>query len=115
MDIERELQRLAALDDPPRGEAVSPGDAAPARLKSRIYSALVQHLAESGPLRPLSATEADGHRLCVFEELLTKLPVPSAVETTNPCRVCHARVMGERLKRAPIFWPGCPYSDFHRS
>jgi hypothetical protein len=31
----------------------------------------------------------------------------------NPCRVCHARVLGERLERAPIFWPGCPYSEFH--
>jgi hypothetical protein len=32
----------------------------------------------------------------------------------NPCRICHARILGERLEKAPIFWPGCPYSEFHK-
>jgi hypothetical protein len=44
---------------------------------------------------------------------LTLLPVGQNILSLNPCRVCHARALGERLEHAPIFWPGCPYSDFH--
>ena len=56
--------------------------------------------------------DAGGH-LCVFEHALTMLPVGGGVRSMNPCRICHARVLGERLEHAPIFWPGCPYSEFH--
>jgi hypothetical protein len=86
---------------------------APARLKSRIYSALVVRMSQSGPLLDLTATKSAGHRLCVFENALTLLPVGTEIRSMNPCRICHARVLGERLEHAPIFWPGCPYSDFH--
>jgi hypothetical protein len=51
--------------------------------------------------------------LCVFEQAIAMLPVGAGVGSMNPCRICHARVLGERLDRAPIFWPGCPYSEFH--
>jgi hypothetical protein len=89
---------------------------APARLKSKIYSAMVARLSEAGPLLDLAETRRNGcGRLCVFEQLLTALPVSSGVPQMNPCRVCHARVLGERMDRAPIFWPGCPYAEFHRS
>jgi hypothetical protein len=104
---DRLLARLAALDDEAAPEA------APARLKSRIYSALVERMADEAPLRPLTASQADGERLCVFERSLTLMP-DDRITTRNPCRVCHARVLGERLERAPIFWPGCPYAAFHR-
>jgi hypothetical protein len=87
---------------------------APARLKSRIYSAVVARMAESGPLLDLAETKAGGDRLCVFENALTLLPFRGEILSMNPCRVCHARVLGERLQRAPIFWPGCPYSEFHK-
>jgi hypothetical protein len=86
---------------------------APARLKSKVYSALVERMAESGPLLDLADTKAGGHRLCVFEQAITMMPVGVDVRSMNPCRVCHARVLGERMEHAPIYWPGCPYSEFH--
>lgn len=87
---------------------------APARLKSTIYSALLARMAESGPLLDLSETKQAGGRLCVFENALTIGPRGTRLRSMNPCRICHARVLGERMEHAPIFWPGCPYADFHR-
>lgn len=92
----------------------STDERAPATLKSKIYSALVERLAADGPLLDLRETRrADGH-LCVFEHALALVPVDSGVPAMNPCRICHARVLGERMTHAPLFWPGCPYSEFHR-
>ena len=88
---------------------------APATLKSKVYSALMERLADSGSLLDLSDSEKAGGRLCVFERTLTLLPVGTDVRSMNPCRICHARVLGERMEHAPIFWPGCPYSEFHDS
>jgi hypothetical protein len=88
---------------------------APARLKSKIYSAVVAHMAESGPLLDLTETKQAGGRLCVFENALTILPLGTGTRSMNPCRICHARVLGERMQHAPIFWPGCPYADFHKT
>jgi hypothetical protein len=101
------FERLAGLSD-------DAGERAPARLKSRVYSALVTQMAESGPLLDLEETKNTGGHLCVFEHALTLLPLGQEIGSTNPCRICHARVLGERLEHAPIFWPGCPYSEFHR-
>jgi len=84
-------------------------------LKSRIYSALVQTASEQGPLVPLPETRAAGFGLCVFEQLVAITPTPSALQEFQYCRVCHARVLGERVEDAPIFWPNCPYSDFQKS
>ena len=105
MNTERLLEEIATADAPASPEH------APARLKARIYSALVERMAETGPLCSLAASKADGGRLCVFEEALR--PLGETIGSMNPCRICHARVLGERLSRAPIFWPGCPYSNFH--
>jgi hypothetical protein len=108
MDDDRWLEQIAAADvgeDRP--------DRAPARLKSRIYSALVHQLTETGPLMSLAASKACGGGLCVFEEAVTWLG-SERLGSTNPCNVCHARLLGERLEHAPIFWPNCPYSDFHK-
>jgi hypothetical protein len=107
MNTEDLLERLAAIDDGPSAGR------APARLKSKIYSALVSRLTETGPLLSLEAIKQAGTRLCVFEELVTALPAGEQIGSRNPCRICHARVLGERLEWAPIFWPGCPYSEFH--
>src|SRR5215217_7829015 len=85
---------------------------APARLNSKIYSAVVSRMAASGPLLDLADTKRAGGRLCVFENLLTMVPVGGEIRSMNPCRICHARVLGERMDHAPVFWPGCPYSDF---
>ena len=86
---------------------------APARLKSKVYSALVARMAESGPLLDLAATKKAGARLCVFENALTIVPLGTDIRSKNPCRICHARVLGERMEHAPVFWPGCPYAGFH--
>ena len=86
---------------------------APARLKSKVYSAVVARMAEDGPLLHLDDTKRAGGRLCVFEHALTFVPFGGDLGAKNPCRICHARLLGERVDHAPIFWPGCPYSEFH--
>ncbi len=90
------------------------GDAAlaPTRLQSRIYSALMLAQAEEGPLRSLGETEACGRGLCVFEKLVEITPVPEDLQTFNYCRICHGRIMGERIEDPPLYWPGCPYAQF---
>ena len=108
MADDRWFERLAALTR----DASTVGREAPAKLKSRIYSSIVTELAADGPLLSLTAVREAGHRLCVFERAVALMPGES-VKTKNPCRVCHARVLGERLHHAPIFWPGCPYCEFH--
>jgi hypothetical protein len=92
---------------------VAGDDWAPAQLKSKVYSSIVTQMAQSGRLLDLTDVAHAGGHLCVFEQALTIVPVGSDVRSMNPCRICHARVLGERLEHAPIFWPGCPYSEFH--
>jgi hypothetical protein len=98
-------------------EAIGDGieERAPARLRSKIYSALVSRMSESGSLLDLAATKAGGGRLCVFENAIAVLPLGTDMRSMNPCRICHARILGERMKNAPIFWPGCPYAEFHKA
>ena len=86
---------------------------APARLKSRLYSALVAAQAASGPLRSLPATKDAGRGLCVFEHVLRVIP-DERITSLNPCRVCHARILAEHLESPPIYWRHCPYVDFQR-
>jgi hypothetical protein len=106
MSTHRLLERIA--------DAEAPAARAPSRLKSRVYSALVSRMAAAGPLEDLVSTKAEGGRLCVFEEAVAALPIGDEMKSKNPCRVCHARVLAEHFERPPIFWPGCPYSDFCR-
>lgn len=101
------FERLAGATGPVTEERT------PADLKSRVYSALVARMADGGPLLDLPRTKAAGGHLCVFENALAVLPLGAGLQSMNPCRVCHARVLGERMEHAPIFWPGCPYSEFH--
>ena len=100
------FERLAKASGGPDGRPT-------AALKSKIYSALVEKMAEAGPLLELRDTQAAGGHLCVFEAAVAALPIGSDLRSRNPCRICHARVLGERMEHAPIFWPGCPYSEFH--
>jgi hypothetical protein len=101
------------LDDAEKAGAQS-NARAPSWLKSRIYSALMQHHAANGPLLSLSATRAAGRGLCVFESLTSAYAPDERVEQLNLCRVCHARVLGEHIEGAPIFWHHCPYVDFQK-
>lgn len=94
-------------------EVETASEPAPAALKSKVYSAIVARMSESGPLLDLTTTRQAGGHLCVFEHAVALLPVGTDLKSRNPCRVCHARVLGERMDHAPIFWPGCPYSEFH--
>jgi hypothetical protein len=87
---------------------------APTRLKSRIFSAMVRVQQESGPLLSLTQTKEAGHALCFFENLVQIAPVGEAVKCLNPCSVCHARFLAERVEKAPIFWAHCPYVDFQK-
>jgi hypothetical protein len=85
---------------------------APSKLKAQIYSALMLHEAATGPLASFSRTKAAGGHLCVFEELVRIAPLGEQVKSLNICRVCHARVLAEKLDKAPIYWPHCPYVKF---
>ncbi|HLG58308.1 MAG TPA: hypothetical protein VI485_23385 [Vicinamibacterales bacterium] len=110
MDDDRWLEQLADMTD----FATGTPERAPARLKARIHSALVNQQSKTGPLLSLAATKAAGSGLCVFEQAIASLPVGERIGSMNPCSVCHARVLAERLDHAPIFWPHCPYAGFHR-
>ena len=93
----------------------APEEQAPARLKARLYSALVREQQSSGPLQDLDATFAAGHQLCVFEKLVQIAPVGERVKQPFYCRVCHARLLAEKMENAPIFWAHCPYAEFQKS
>ena len=87
----------------------------PAHLKAKIYSRLLSIQSETGPLASLTATSTNGRGLCVFEEAVRILPIGEQVKSLNFCKVCHARLLGEKLSKALIYWKNCPYADFHRS
>ncbi len=102
---DRWLEDLAKRVEPARM-------AGPSRLKARLYSQLVQEQAQSPGLASLSVCSEHGFGLCVFEKLVQIAPLGERVEKLNPCRICHARVLAERLENAPIYWPHCPYVKF---
>ncbi|MGH7746470.1 MAG: hypothetical protein ACREQ5_17175 [Candidatus Dormibacteria bacterium] len=85
---------------------------APSRMKSRLYSALIRRQEESGPLRSLGETQAQGYGLCVFEDLWQRATSGEAAQCFNCCKLCHARVLAEHLEGAPIYWGNCPYVTF---
>lgn len=88
---------------------------APARLRSKIFSRLMEEQAREGPLASVSESKAAGRDLCVFEEIMRLAPVGEEIRKLNYCRVCHARVLAENMDNAPIWWEGCPYAQFHRA
>ena len=93
-------------------ESVSPiHERASSRLKSRIFSKLVALEQAEGPLRMLSQSRDSGEQLCIFEQAVAILPSED-LQSRNPCAVCHARVLGEHVENAPIYWPGCAYARF---
>ena len=94
---------------------LSQSEQASARLKARLYSALVLQQAQTGPLMSLTETSARGRQLCVFEQLVRVAPVGERAKALNICRVCHARVLAENMETPPIFWSGCPYVEFKKS
>ena len=87
-------------------------DRAPSRLKAKLYTSLVQKQQESGRLRTLAETRANGRGLCVFEELWSLAISAEAAQSFNCCSVCHARVLAEHWEAAPIYWGHCPYVAF---
>ncbi len=108
---ERFFEKLSAVVEP----VESVKSPAPSRLRARTYSALLRRQAVSGPLLSLSETKASGRELCVFEELVRIMPAGENLKTLNFCRVCHSRVLAERVEKAPIYWRNCPYVDFQNS
>jgi hypothetical protein len=91
------------------------GEPAPARLKAKVYSALMLRQAETGPLMSLPETDARGHKLCIFEELVLIAPLGEKAKSLNICRICHARVLAEHMENPPIYWSGCPYVELKNS
>ena len=85
---------------------------APSRLKSRVYSHLIRQMQAAGGLEGLKETRQAGHGLCVFEELVRITPLGQPAHGWHYCTVCHARVLGERVEGAPIYWGHCPYVLF---
>ena len=108
MSNEEFFALISAADD----ESAAADVKAPTRLKSRLYSALIRRQEADGPLLDLSSTKASGRDLCVFENVAERAAVGLRATSFNLCRTCHARVMGERIEGAPIFWPHCPYAEF---
>ena len=108
MEPERFFSTLAVATEPEETNR------APARLKARIYSAVVSHQASTGPLLSLTASREAGRLLRIFEQVVAGAPGGDAIKSMNPCRVCHARYLAERLEWAPIYWAHCPYTEFHR-
>jgi hypothetical protein len=104
------FERLAKATE----SASARGKRAPARLKSRIYSALMKHATAGGELRSFPETKTAGRGLCVFEELMCAAPLGKRLKRVNICRVCHARVLAEALESPPIYWENCPYAEFKK-
>ena len=108
------FEQLSAAVEPATNETLS------ARLKSRVYSALIRAQAAVAPLRPLSECHADGRELCAFEKSASLVRIAGSaiankIESLNLCSVCHARVLGENMEKPPIVWRGCPYGKFQES
>lgn len=91
------------------------GTRAPARLKAKVYSAMMLAEAAQGPLRDMVETRKAGGELCAFEELVRMAPVGRKLKSSNICRICHARVLAEMLEQPPIYWPHCPYVKFKKT
>jgi hypothetical protein len=98
-------------------QAAEPSEpaSAPARLKAKLYSALVERQRETGLLMTLTECHERGGKLCVFEHLVRLSPVDERMKSLNICRVCHARVLAEHMDNVPIYWSGCPYVEFKKS
>lgn len=103
------MQRIAD------GAELTVTEHAPARLKARIYSALMDQETADGRLLSLTENKKRGQKLCAFEKLAQIAPVSEHAKSLNLCRVCHARVMAELMENAPIYWNGCPYVTFKNS
>lgn len=100
------FEQLAGQTD--QGEVVR----APSRLKSRIYSSLMQQEEKLGSLRGLGETRKHGYGLCVFEELWQRATSGEEAQSFHCCKLCHARVLAENVERPPIYWANCPYVAF---
>ena len=87
--------------------------AASSRLKSQLYSRMIATQELTGPLVQLGESKAQGRKLCVFEQIMAAAPVKSLQEYQY-CKICHARVLGEQVENAPVFWPNCPYAEFQK-
>ena len=100
------------MDDVIRNaQRAAPSAKASSRLKSRILSKLMALQQSEGPLRILSESRDAGEPLCAFERAVALLP-SKVLQSRNPCAVCHARLLGETVEDAPLFWRGCPYARF---
>ncbi|MDZ4800656.1 MAG: hypothetical protein SGI92_21060 [Bryobacteraceae bacterium] len=103
------FENLAEISEKQRGSELT---RVPSVLKSRLFSALVRQQEQAAPLMPLDECRQHGADLCVFEQIVAISPVGENLKSKNPCEICHARLLGENVENAPIYWPGCPYVKF---
>jgi hypothetical protein len=83
------------------------------RLKSKLYTALLQEAESTAPLRSIAASRQAGYGLCWWEKTMHAIP-SEQVGKFNHCRVCHARFVGELVEDAPLPWEHCPYAKFQK-
>jgi hypothetical protein len=105
MNNDQWMEDIAAIVDEQESRA-------PSCLKSKIYSRLILAQEEEGPLLSLKETVKAGGQLCVFEKLIEISPAGTAMQSFQYCKTCHARVAGETIENAPIYWDHCPYCSF---
>jgi hypothetical protein len=109
-DEDRWFEEFAAVTD----SSAEPSRA-PARLRSRIYTALIREQQRTGQLASVSSTRAAGRKLCVFEQLVEITPAGETTKSRYFCQVCHARILAENFEHPPIWWPNCPYAEFKKT
>ena len=94
----------APVENPPQAST---------RLKSKLYTALLQEAEQTAPLRSIDKSKQAGYGLCWWEKAMHEIP-SETVGRFNHCRVCHARFVGELVEDAPLPWDHCPYAAFQK-
>jgi hypothetical protein len=96
------FERLAELTGDVTPERV------PARLTSKTYSALWPEWPNRGRCSISQQRKKPAHGCASSSTPLTVLPLGYDVRSMNPCRVCHARVLAERMEQALHTLAGLP-------
>ena len=103
MDDERWLERVAAATD---FDADRAGARAGAAQGAHLFRAREPPGADRSPPHAWVRRRQPAADCACSKQPSPCCPSADRIGSMNPCRVCHARVLAERLDDAPIFWPG---------